>query len=33
MTINKAGAKAVWLDICQKTVKGEDTGKCDKNGD
>jgi acylphosphatase len=33
MTINKDEAKAVWLDICRKTVKGEDTGKCDKNGD
>ena len=33
MTINKDEAKAVWLDICRKTVQGEDTGKCDKNGD
>jgi acylphosphatase len=33
MTINKDEAKAVWLDICRKTVKGEDIGKCDKNGD
>jgi acylphosphatase len=33
ITINKDEAKAVWLDICQKTVKGEDTGKCDKDGD
>lgn len=33
MTIDKDEAKAVWLDICRNTVKGEDTGKCDKNGD
>jgi acylphosphatase len=33
MTISKDEAKAVWLDICRKTVKGEDVGKCDKNGD
>jgi acylphosphatase len=30
-TISKDEAKAVWLDICQKTVQGEDTGKCDKD--
>ena len=29
--IGKDEAKAVWLDICQKTVKGEDIGKCDKD--
>jgi acylphosphatase len=28
--IGKDEAKAVWLGICQKTVKGEDIGKCDK---
>jgi acylphosphatase len=32
-TINKDEAKAIWLDICRKTVQGEDTGKCDKNDD
>jgi len=30
-TITGDQAKAVWLDICQKTVKGEDTGKCEKD--
>ena len=30
-TIRKDEAKAVWLDICQKTVQGEDAGKCDKD--
>jgi acylphosphatase len=30
-TISEDEAKAVWLDICQKTVQGEDTGKCDKD--
>jgi acylphosphatase len=29
--IGKDEAKGVWLDICQKTVKGEDIGKCDKD--
>jgi acylphosphatase len=29
-TINKRKAKAVWLEICNRTVKGEDVGKCDK---
>jgi acylphosphatase len=29
--VGKEEAKAVWLDICQKTVKGEDIGKCDKD--
>jgi acylphosphatase len=33
MTINKDEAKAVWMNICRTTVKGEDTGKCDKDGD
>ena len=30
-TIKKKAAKAVWLDICNKAVKGEDVGKCDKS--
>ena len=30
-TITKDEAKAVWLDMCEKTVQGEDTGKCDKD--
>jgi acylphosphatase len=30
-TITKDQAKAVWLDICRKTVKDEDTGKCEKD--
>jgi acylphosphatase len=30
-TIKKDNAKRVWLDICEKTVKGEDSGKCNKN--
>ena len=32
-TVDKKEAKAVWLEICRKTVKGEDVGKCDKDGD
>jgi acylphosphatase len=32
-TIKKGEAKKVWLDICRKIVKGEDTGKCDKDED
>ncbi len=30
-TIKKQAAKAVWLEICNKAVKGEDVGKCDKD--
>ena len=30
-TISKDEAKAIWLDICQKTVQADDTGKCDKD--
>ena len=30
-TINKQEAKRVWLDICQKAVKGADSGKCKKD--
>jgi acylphosphatase len=30
-TISKDEAKAVWLGICEKTVTGEDAGKCDKD--
>jgi acylphosphatase len=30
-TISKDDAKAVWLGICEKTVTGEDAGKCDKD--
>jgi acylphosphatase len=29
--ISKHDAKAVWLGICEKTVEGEDMGKCDKD--
>jgi len=29
--IKKDEAKAIWLDICRKTVKGRDIGKCDKD--
>ena len=29
--ISKDDAKDVWLDICKKTVRGEDVGKCDKD--
>lgn len=32
-TISKHEAKAVWLKICEKTVQGEDVGKCDKHDD
>jgi hypothetical protein len=28
-TIKKRATKAVWLEICNKAVKGEDVGKCD----
>jgi acylphosphatase len=31
--LNKHEAKAVWLEICEKTVQGEDVGKCDKDND
>jgi hypothetical protein len=26
-------AKAVWLESCNKVVKGEDVGKCEKDDD
>jgi acylphosphatase len=29
--ISKEEAKAVWLDICQDAVRGDDVGKCDKD--
>jgi acylphosphatase len=29
--ISKQDAKAVWLEICEKTVEGDDVGKCDKD--
>jgi acylphosphatase len=32
-TIKKHEAKQVWLGICEKTVKGDDVGKCDKDKD
>ena len=32
-TIKKRATKAVWLQICNKAVKGEDLGKCDKDDD
>lgn len=32
-TISKGAAKAVWLKICERTVKGVDIGKCDKDTD
>jgi acylphosphatase len=32
-TIKKKAAKAVWLQICNKAVKGEDVGKCEKEDD
>jgi acylphosphatase len=32
-TIKKRATKAVWLEICNKAVKGEDVGKCDKSDD
>jgi acylphosphatase len=31
--IKKRAAKAVWLEICNKAVNGEDLGKCNKNDD
>jgi acylphosphatase len=31
--LKKHEAKAVWLEICEKTVQGEDVGKCDKDND
>ena len=31
--IKKGQAKAVWLQICESAVKGEDIGKCDKDND
>jgi acylphosphatase len=30
-TIKKKAAKAIWLEICSSTVKGEDRGKCEKH--
>jgi acylphosphatase len=32
-TIKKKAAKSVWLQICNKAVKGEDVGKCEKEDD
>jgi len=32
-TIKKHAAKAVWLEICNRAVIGEDLGKCDKDND
>ena len=29
--ISKHEAKRVWLDVCEKAVKGEDSGKCSKD--
>lgn len=29
--IKKGEVKAIWLKICESAVKGEDTGKCDKD--
>jgi len=29
--IRKGEVKAIWLKICESAVKGEDTGKCDKD--
>jgi hypothetical protein len=29
--IKKGKVKAIWLKICEGAVKGEDTGKCDKD--
>jgi acylphosphatase len=29
--IGKHEAKKVWLDVCEKAVKGEDAGKCNKD--
>jgi acylphosphatase len=31
--ITKGAAKAVWLEICERTVRGADVGKCDKDDD
>jgi acylphosphatase len=31
--ITKGAAKAAWLKICERTVKGADVGKCDKDSD
>jgi len=30
-TISKQEAKKVWLAVCEKAVKGADTGKCNKD--
>jgi hypothetical protein len=30
-TIKKGEAKKIWLEICTKTVTGEDSGKCKKD--
>jgi acylphosphatase len=32
-TIKRKAVKAVWSEICNNTVKGEDVGKCDKGDD
>ena len=29
--VSKHEAKSVWLEICEKTVRGDDVGKCDKD--
>jgi acylphosphatase len=31
--ITKGAAKAVWLKICERTVRGADVGKCDNDDD
>ena len=31
--LGKHEAKAVWLGICEKAVRGDDIGKCDKDKD
>ena len=31
--VTKKEAKAAWLKICERTVKGADVGKCDKDDD
>jgi acylphosphatase len=31
--VEKGEVKAIWLKICESTVKGEDIGKCDKGHD
>jgi len=31
IAISKHEAKRVWLDVCEKAVKGEDSGKCSKD--